>query len=280
MRNISIVDLANSEDGGSGFPGDAARRVLRNMKVTRQGPQVQALRAGLMNLGELLYIWRRRPILTVTLLVVALTGATTALLGLPRTYQSNSSVVLLASRSAARQTGGNPYMSFSSSLTLTADVISGELMAPRTAAVLAARGYSDPYTVALAPYNTATTGSVLLVQVTGSNRRDVQRELAAVTQQVSAELAQIQANIRPESRIRIATISFSPRAALDVGQTARPMVVVIAAALLLVLGVPVIVDARGARRAARARPALADEHQEPVDHAAYDTFRTQPQFLE
>jgi len=227
-----------------------------------------------MNLGELLYIWRRRPILTVTLLVVALTGATTALLGLPRTYQSNSSVVLLASRSAARQTGGNPYMSFSSSLTLTADVVSGELMAPRTASVLAARGYSDPYTVALAPYNSATTGSVLLVQVTGSNRRDVQRELAAVTQQVSTELAQIQAKIRPESRIRIATISFSPRAALDAGQTARPMVVVIAAALLLVLGVPVIVDARAPRRAARAGPVPADEHLEPVDHAAYDTLRT------
>ncbi len=112
-----------------------------------------------MNLGELLHIWRRRSILTAVLFIAALAGTVTTLTGLPRTYESDSSVVLLASRSAAKLTGGNPYMSFSTSLTLTGDVLSGELMAPRTVTELAANGYTNAYTVTLAPSSTATTGS-------------------------------------------------------------------------------------------------------------------------
>lgn len=227
-----------------------------------------------MNLGELFHIWRRRPVLTVALLIVALLGTASALTELPRTYQSNSSVVLLASRSAAKQTGGNPYMSFSSSLTLTGDVISGELMAPRTVTSLAADGFSDSYTVSLAPYNTATTGSVLLATVTGHNPGAVERQLYAVTRQIGVELAQIQAKVRPHSRIRVATISFTPRAALDVSRTVRPLVVVIAASLLLVLGVPVLVDGRATRRRIRARAALPDRDARPADQMEYDTLRT------
>jgi hypothetical protein len=165
-------------------------------------------------------------------------------------------------------------MSFSSSLTLTGDVISGELMAPRTVASLAADGFSDSYTVSLAPYNTATTGSVLLATVTGHNPGAVERQLYAVTRQIGVELAQIQAKVRPHSRIRVATISFTPRAALDVSPTVRPLVVVIAASLLLVLGVPVLVDGRATRRRIRARAALPDRDARPADQMEYDTLRT------
>ncbi len=165
-------------------------------------------------------------------------------------------------------------MSFTSSLTLTGDVISGELMAPRTVASLAASGFADPYTVTLAPYNAATTGSVLLVTVTGSNQAAVERQLYAVTRQIGVELAQIQARVRPPSRIRVATISFTPRAALDVSQTVRPLVVVIAASLLLVLGAPVIVDGRATRRRIRARAAAQESNAKPAGQLEYDTLRT------
>lgn len=227
-----------------------------------------------MNLGELFHIWRKRPIMTVALLLVVLAGTASALLGLPRAYQSNSSVVLLASRFAAKQAGGNPYMSFSSSLTLTGDVISGELMAPRTVTSLAASGYADPYTVTVAPYNTATTGSVLLVSVTGNNRAAVERELYGVTNEISVELAQIQAKVRPQSRIRIATISVTPQAALDVARTARPLVVVVAASLLLLLGIPVVVDGQASKRKARTRAALCDRNAKAAGQMSYDTLRT------
>jgi len=227
-----------------------------------------------MYLGELLHIWRRRSILTTVLLIAALAGTVTTLTRLPRTYQSNSSVVLLASRSAARLTGGNPYMSFSTSLTLTGDVLSGELMAPRTVTELAANGFPNAYTVALAPYNTATTGSVLLVTVTGTDPGAVQRQLSAVTHEISVRLVQLQAKVRPRSRIRAATISITPKAALNVGQTARPMVLVIATGLLLVLGIPVIVDGHLARRRIRAAAGHQDACPQPVDQMAYDTLRS------
>jgi hypothetical protein len=227
-----------------------------------------------MNLGELFQIWRRRPILTVALLIVALAGTTSALMRLPRTYQSNSSVVLLASRYAAKKAGGNPYMSFSSSLTLTGDVISGELMAPRTVMSLAASGYADPYTVTVAPSNTATTGSVLLVSVAGNDPRAVERQLYGVTHEISVELARVQAKVRPNSRIRIATISFTPQAALDVGKTARPLVMVIAASLLLFLGLPVVIDGHASRRRIRARAAFSGNATKPADQMAYDTLQT------
>jgi predicted amino acid-binding ACT domain protein len=221
-----------------------------------------------MNLGELLHIWRRRYILTAVLFLAALAGTATALTGLPRTYQSDSSVVLLASRSAAKLNGGNPYMSFSPSLTLTGDVLSRELMAPVTVSKLAARGIADPYTVALAPYNTATTGSVLLVTVTGNDKTAVQRALYAVTSQISVQLAQLQASVPRRNRIRLATISVTPQAAIDVSQTARPLVIVIAACLLLVLGIPVIVDARLAGRRIRVRAARTDSYPAPASPMA------------
>jgi len=227
-----------------------------------------------MYLGELLHIWRRRSILTTVLLIAALAGTVTTLTRLPRTYESDSSVVLLASRSAARLTGGNPYMSFSTSLTLTGDVLSGELMAPRTVTELAASGFPAAYTVALAPYNTATTGSVLQVTVTGADPEAVQRQLYAVTHEISLKLGQIQAKVRPRSRIRAATISITPKAALNVSQTARPMVLVIATGLLLVLGIPVIVDGRLARRRIRAAAGHQDSYPQPVDQIAYDTLRS------
>ena len=91
-------------------------------------------------------IWRRWWILTLALLLLTLSGASGTATRL-RTYQSDSSVLLLASRSAARLTGGNPYLSFSPSLTLTADAVGREIMAPATAQHLASRGFRDSYTV-------------------------------------------------------------------------------------------------------------------------------------
>src|ERR1035441_9099414 len=117
-----------------------------------------------MSLGQLVRIWRRRFILTTALLLVALAGSAAAVPKFPRTYQSTSSVVLLASRAAAKLSG-NPYLAFSSSLTLTADLLSRELMAPATVRDLSASGVPGTYTVALAPYTTSTTGSVLVVKI-------------------------------------------------------------------------------------------------------------------
>src|SRR5580658_3609182 len=135
----------------------------------REKPYIRVFRRGWMDLRQAVHIWRARWILTSVLLILALAGAAEAGAKVPRYYQSTSSVVLLASPAASTQNGGNPFLSFSPSLTLTADAVSRELMSPGTASQLAAQGFTASYTVALPSYTTSTTGSVLLVTVTGAD---------------------------------------------------------------------------------------------------------------
>jgi len=201
------------------------------------------------------------------LLIVASTGAGFAVGALPRSYQSEASVVLLASPSASRQNGGNPYLSFSPSLTLTANALSQQVMAPATIQHLASAGSADPYTVALAPYSSTTTGSVLVITVTGSNPAAAQSTMHAVTGELSLKLSQLQSQfgIKPRDQVRTATLFWSPRATLSVSQTLRPLVIVTALGLLLVFGIPIVVDGRITRR--RSRPARRFSERAP-GHAA------------
>jgi hypothetical protein len=220
-----------------------------------------------MDLSETIRIWRRRWILTLVLLTLALAGTVAALRAIPRSYAADSSVVLLASPSDARQNGSNPYLSFSPSLTLTADAVSRELIAPVTVSDLAAMGYGDVYTVALPPYTTTTTGSVLLVAVTGNDKAAVEHTLQGVTHEISVKLAQLQRGVTSRRQIRAATLSASPQATLSIGQTARPLVAVITPMLLLALGIPVIADGWKARR--RIRKVLSQEPKDGADRLAY-----------
>jgi hypothetical protein len=204
-----------------------------------------------MDLGTSLRIWRRWWILSLVLFLLTVTGASATLLR-SRSYQASSTVILLASRSAAKLNGGNPYLSFNPSLTLAADAVSREVAAPQTAAALAGRGFRDAYTVALAPYTTNTTGSVLVVTVTGNSKVAVERMMHAVTGEVSVELAQLQVQsqkgVPTHNRIRTATLSYTPQAALNVSQTARPVVTLTVVGLLLSFGIPVAADGLLARR--------------------------------
>lgn len=211
-----------------------------------------------MEFGELTAIWRRRSALTAGLIALALLGSLASVAGLPRTYQSQASVVLLASPAASRANGGNPYLSFTPSLSLAADAVSTDLMAPVTAGRLAAAGFADSYTVALPSSAASVTGSVLDIAVTGNDPASVQRTLLAVIRQVGTSLGQIQHSVRPRYRIGVTTLSITPQATLSIGKTARPMVVIGVLGLLLALALPVVLDARLSRRGTR-RARSADE---------------------
>ena len=212
-----------------------------------------------MDLRKAVRIWRARWILTSVLLILAIVGAGWAAGKMPRYYQSASSVVLLASRAASTQNGGNPFLSFSPSLTLTADALSRELMAPGTVEKLAARGFTATYTVAPPPYTTSTTGSVLLVTVTGPDAARVQGTLRAVTMQIGTQLAQLQHGVPPRGQAHAATLSFTPQATLSISQTARPLAAAGALLLVICLGTPIVVDGLIARRRLRRRSALPDD---------------------
>lgn len=223
-----------------------------------------------MELRQAVRIWRARWIFTSVLVILAVVGAAEAVAKMPRYYQSASSLVLLASHAASKQNGGNPFLSFGPSLTLTADAVSRELTAPAIVSQLAARGFTDSYTVAVPPVSTFTTGSVLLVTVSGTDATGVQRTLQAVTMQISTQLAQLQRGVPAPSRVRADTLSFSPRATLSVSQTARPLVIVGALLLVICLGTPIVVDGLVTRRRLRKRPALPDSPALPQDWALLD----------
>ena len=204
-----------------------------------------------MDLRQAVRIWRTRWILTSVLIILAMAGAAKEAAKMPRYYQSASSVVLLASHAAATQNGGNPFLSFGPSLTLTADAVSRELMAPETVRQLAAQGFTASYTVALPSYTTSTTGSVLLVTVAGRNAAGVERTLQAVTAQIGTQLAHLQNGVPARSQIRADTLSFTPKATLSVSQTVRPLVAVGALLLVICLGTPIVADGLVTRRRLR-----------------------------
>jgi hypothetical protein len=212
-----------------------------------------------MDLRQATRIWRARWILTAVLLMLALAGAVGAAIKVPRSYQSTSSVVLLAPPAASAQDGGNPFLSFSPSLTLTADAVSREMMSPVIVSQLAAQGFTASYSVALPSYTTSTTGSVLLVTVTGTNASVVQRTLQGVTAQIGPQLAQLQRGVAASSQVRAEMLSFTPQAALSITQTARPLVVVGVLLLAICLGTPIVVDGLATRRRLKRRSASSQD---------------------
>jgi hypothetical protein len=222
-----------------------------------------------MDFRQAVRIWRARWILTFVLLILAAAGAAGAAVTMPRYYQSASSLVLLASHAASMQNGGNPFLSFGPSLTLTADAVSRELMAPATVSRLAAQGFTASYTVAVPAYTTSTTGSVLLVSVMGKHAAEVQRTLQGVTAQIGTQLAQLQHGVPARSQIRADTLSVTPHATLSISQTARPLVAVGLLLLVICLGTPIVVDRLVTRRL-QGSSALADSSSLTQDWTLFD----------
>jgi hypothetical protein len=193
-----------------------------------------------MNLKQMFSIWRRRWVLTTALLLLALVGTAAATQVLPKYYQAQSTVTLIPSANFSAANGHNPYLSFDGSLPVTAQLISFQLMDPRTVQNLANEGYSATYTNGLA---VNTTGPVLQTVVVGHNKALVERTLTGVTNEIGTELASLQAGIpNPKNKISVETVSFDPKPTLEVTKTARPIVVVLFLGVVLALAIPLVVD--------------------------------------
>jgi capsular polysaccharide biosynthesis protein len=236
-----------------------------------------------MNVLELFRIWRRRWILTALALLVALGGCGLTASALPRTYQASSTIVLVPSTKAAKALGeGNPYLSFTNSISTTADIVAAELTTPATERGLAVAGYTEPYTaVSETTLTTATaSGSVLpgpfvVITVTGGDPESVQRTLSAVTAQAGKTMLAMQAGMPRGSRIAVSVLSRAPRANLSVSAVARSLVLIVGLLLIAALTVPVLVDAGYAKRRWRrgttaahipARPGARERPQEVGGH--------------
>ena len=197
---------------------------------------------------ELLSSLRRRWILTCSLLLLTLIGTAAALVKLPATYESVSSVVFLAPKNVAKAYGGNPYLAFNSTLNQTADVVRYEVMDLRTVNSLAARGYTSTYLVTDA---TDTAGPVLVVTVTGKNQAEVEHSLYGVTSEVSTKLNELQPGLTSSNKVSDVIITFTPKPTVLSSKKSRPITVVIGLGLLLTVGIPLIVDSALIRRRSR-----------------------------
>jgi hypothetical protein len=205
-----------------------------------------------MNLKQMFSIWRRRWVLTTALLLLALVGTAAATQVLPRYYQAESVVTLLPSRNISNTNGGNPYLSFNGSLPVTAQLISFQLMDPRTVQSLFNEGFSATYTTSLA---TSSTGPVLQTVVVGHNKALVEQTLSAVTNHIGTELASLQSGIaNPANKITVETLSFDPTATLQISKTARAIVIVLFLGVVLALAIPLAVDGQlGSQKLAKSR---------------------------
>jgi hypothetical protein len=202
------------------------------------------LQAGDMEPGNAIAIWRGRWILTGGLLLLAMVGVGVAMVFLPRTYQSSASVMLLDSRYGSTATGGNPYLNFSASLTLTADAVSRQVMDPQTASSLASHGFLGSYTVAMPTYSTSTVGSVLLVTVTSDGTAGVENTLNGVISAIRASLAGLQSGIPTADRIQLVVLAPAVSPTLDGTHTVRSVAIVAGFGLLVAFGVPWMLDAQ------------------------------------
>jgi hypothetical protein len=197
-----------------------------------------------VNLRDALHVWRRRWILTLVLILAVLAVSVVAAMKVPRHYSAESDVVLLSSTTAAIPNGHNPYLTYNSSLAMTAQIISYQLLDPNSLLDLAARGYPASFTAALAQ-NTAGA-PILTISVTGSNKNTVENTLRGVTGEIATKLSALQTGITPNNQIKAMTLSIDTNPSLSTSKTARPLVVVVALGLILALAIPLIID--GARR--------------------------------
>jgi hypothetical protein len=133
-------------------------------------------------------------------------GAIVGYVAIPWTYNAQAEVILLPSQIVAKQTGGNPYLSFASSLVISAEVVGQRLMDDQAVADMHGGGFTSTYTVGVAP---DSTGPVLTVTVTGSDQRNILATMNALISGIDNQLTSLQSGLDPAARITPSLVGAS-----------------------------------------------------------------------
>jgi capsular polysaccharide biosynthesis protein len=198
-----------------------------------------------MDLLDSLRALSRRWVITLPLLVLTLASVVAAYVLLPATYESKASVVLLSSEIGSKEAGGNPYLAFDSSLSVTADVVARRMMDEDTVRAFQARGFTAEYKIAISP---ESDRPILEVDVSGHNRSVTQATLEAVVKQIGPTLDAIQAKSQLNARIRLSDVSKMTAPDETVSGKLRTMIMALACGLIVTVAVPLFVDSAIARR--------------------------------
>lgn len=158
-----------------------------------------------MDLAEIYRVMRRRWYVIVPGVLVTLALTVGVYLVVPTKYQSQSTVQLLNSEKGSKDTGDNPFLATSMSLTAMADTLSRTLGSDSSKADLKVKGVSDPYVVMIADNASAP---LLWITVTGTDPAKVLADDALITSYAKDRLAQLQLELRTPTNalIRMTTI--------------------------------------------------------------------------
>jgi capsular polysaccharide biosynthesis protein len=197
-------------------------------------------------LDSLRALLRRWPV-TVALLAVTIAATVGALIAIPWQYESKATIVLLSSRKGSQPVGGNPWLAFDASLTITAEVISRSMSDERTLQKLKDEGKTADFTVGLAQ---DSRGPLLDITATGPDPTVAQatmETLATLSQQRLTETQQKSA-ILPDATIRAELVTSSDKAELTAEKKIRLLVIIFAAGMLLTIGIPLFLESLAQKR--------------------------------
>lgn len=203
-------------------------------------------------LDSLRALLRRWPV-TLALLVVTIAATAGALMAIPWQYESKATVVFLSSRKGSQPVGGNPWLAFDASLTITAEVISRGMSDERTLKKLKDEGKTAEFLVGLAQ---DSRGPLLDITATGPDPAVAQatmETLATLSQERLTEMQQ-KSSILPDATIRAELVTSSDKAELTPEKKIRLLVIIFAGGMLLTIGVPLFLESLAQKRRKLAQP--------------------------
>ncbi|MFC4529940.1 hypothetical protein [Sphaerisporangium dianthi] len=203
-------------------------------------------------LDSLRALLRRWPV-TLALLAVTIIATVGALIAIPWQYESKATVVFLSSRKGSQPVGGNPWLAFDASLTITAEVISRGMSDERTLQRLKDEGKTADFTVGLAQ---DSRGPLLDITATAADPKIAQatmETLATLSQQRLTEMQQKSA-ILPDATIRAELVTSSDKAELTPEKKIRLLVIIFAGGMLVTIGVPLFIESLAQKRRRLTQP--------------------------
>ncbi|MCT9931972.1 hypothetical protein N5079_17360 [Planotetraspora sp. A-T 1434] len=193
-----------------------------------------------MDLMEAVFVLARRWTITVPLLLLTIGAVTAAYFVLPWTYESSGTIVFLTSKQIAdKNTGGNPYLSFDGSLSITAELVGRAVNDELTAQKLAEQGLTGEYETQIPPDSRAP---LLKVTVTDSDPRIAQATMEAIIKRIPSTLNDLQKTNTSISQVRQSVLTKSTAPDRKATSKIRSLVGILAVGMLLTAGVPLVTE--------------------------------------
>jgi hypothetical protein len=163
-----------------------------------------------MDFGEIMRVVRTRWYVTAPGALLAVLLTVLAYVLVPMKYESHSTIALINSpRPVTAPGNGNPFLTFESSLTATADFLGRSLTSEDSAKELKAMGVTEEYTAALADN---AMGPFITLTVTGTDKAHVLASTTTLTDYAKKKLREIQEQSgAPENSIIQAATIIAPQ---------------------------------------------------------------------